>query len=451
MTGIRPRVGRTLTIALMLTMIVAASLPVSTFAAGPSPAGAAPTHDKGKPDKPGKPDKGEACSRKDVKKNAEHGVPGPERWHLRLRTEDGKRLGVRRLKDGRCSPVLAIGHTYRVDARVPAELRPSLDGRTLQVQHREENGDTWKTVKEVPVGRDGRIRTTFRATNAMMHLREYRIAGLLEARGAAAPAAMTTVTSPTTTATGVSVTVVNIVNNSGNDLYLKVPTQDTGSGWGTVEIGLKSTDSMALIYQNVPQGIGSGFSMTKQKCFLGCTVYQVSWACEYCDANWKTSQLKDASGNYYPFCTGENKQGVPGADPQLVPGGTYTIVLDNGNPLAPYADFVRGYLTGPLDGLDRPSSTCLFGTTTTFTEWFDTHPLEVFLICVAASVAIVAILVVTGVVDAVAVGAAEELWAADKAIDVAEYVGNVIEPSYNPPPPNPVDSQAEMLQRIFIY
>lgn len=426
--------GRTLTIALMLTMIVAASLPVSTFAAGPSPAGAAPTHDKGKPDKPGKPDKDEACSRKDAKKNAEHGVPGPERWHLRLRTEDGKRLGVRRLADGRCSPVLAIGHTYRVDARLPAELRPSQDGRTLKVQHREENGDTWKTVKEVPVSRDGRIRTTFRATSAMMHLREYRIAGLLEARGAAAPAAMTTVTSPTTTATGVAVVVINIENNNGHDLNLNVPGTNLGGGvYASMEVGVKDGTSISLVYQNVPQGIGHGFSMTKQKCFLDCTTYEVDWSCRHCSDEWKRSELRDASGNPYPYCAD--------AHPQIVSGGTYTLNLnDNDFGSSASIDFARGYLTGPIDGLGAPERTCIFGTESRAYEWPISHPRADFLICVAAGIALFAIVVVAeaAVGGEVATTAVRELVALPGKTTAADYIGGMVEEPLN-------------LQRLFNF
>jgi len=359
MTQRWPRMSARFTIMLMIVALLVTALPVAAFAAGPGTSATTPAHDTGKPEKPGKPpkpgkpDKDAACSRKDVKKDSERGVKAAERWHLRLRTEDGKRLGTMTLKDGRCTPRIVVGLDYRVDARVPHDLRPALDGTTIEVQHREEGADTWKTVKEVPVDRHGRIRTTFRATEAHLNVHEYRIAGLPQQSGGA-PAAMTTATSPTTSATGVTLIVINIVNHSGNDLLISFPVAylapdddpNTADPYTVGTIRINDGETHALAYQNAPERIAYGFYMTKVKCLMGCTVYLPDWSCRSCSTIWPRSQLDSG-----PTC-GD-------AAPQLVSGGTYYARLEAGG--HPSNDFIRGFLSGPLAGSASPTSTCIFG------------------------------------------------------------------------------------------
>ncbi len=411
MTQIRPRMSARFTIMLMIVALLVTALPVAAFAAAPATSAAAPAHDKGKPEKPGKPDKDAACSRKEVKRDSERGVKAAERWHLRLRTEDGKRLGVRRLEDGRCSPIIGIGIIYRVTARVPKSLRPTLDGATI-VQHREEGDDTWKTVKEVPVGSDGRIRTTFRAREQHMNRHDYRVA-VLASRAGVAPAGTAAATSGTTSATGVSVIVVNFVNDSGKNMNLQIPTAPTGAAgdpppWGQVEVGLAAGATRAFIYRNAPSGIAAGFTMTNSPCHTpwSCAPRIPEWSCHTLQdrlANcflyvWPYDQLRDANGNLYPACTDVN--------PQLAPGGTYDITLKPGTNQS--SDYIRGYLSGPLGGIGTPDTTCIFSTTTGALDWFAGHPGHWLEAALALAAAVVLLELLVAVIEDIAVDAVLE-------------------------------------------
>ncbi|MFO1540575.1 MAG: hypothetical protein ACKOTZ_09075, partial [Chloroflexota bacterium] len=261
----------TLGVALMTAALLAAALPSEVFSADPGTAAAVPAHDKGKPEKPGKPpkpgkpDNDAACSRKDVKKDAERGVTAAERWHLQLRTEDGKRLGIGRLRDGRCVPMIGVGVLSRVDARVPKTLGPILDGEMIEVQHRREGSGTWETVKEVRVGRDGRIRTTFLATASHANLHDYRIARTTETAGVAT-AATTTATSGTVSANGVTTTTIRYLNYSGRDLNLQVAVGPAGGdqvfGWSTKELALQDGNYQDVLYVDVPPSAAWAFMMT---------------------------------------------------------------------------------------------------------------------------------------------------------------------------------------------
>lgn len=409
MTRFRPRMRVTLGVMVMVGALVAGAFPAGASAAAPAPERTSATSPI--------PATGGRCSRQAHPKR-DPGIPLAERWHLRLRTEDGKRLAWEKLKDGRCSPVIGIGLIYRVAARVPESLRPLLDGGTVEVQHREEGGDAWTTVKEVHVGRYGRIRTSFRATDELVNRHGYRIAVLPSPAGAA-PAAMPGVTSGTTSATGVSVTVVQVVNNSGNNLNLQVPSAPTGAAgdpppWGQVEVGVSNGATISLVYQDPPEGILAGFTMTKSKCFLGCTVYIPDWSCHqgysnYCPDYWKKAETVDVNGTTYKVCTD--------ADPQLVPGGTYTVTLNPGGEF-PSSDFIRGYLSGPLAGLDAPDSTCIFSNSTNALDWFVGHPGHMFEVIGLGTLVVAGIVIVSPVVVALA----GEIFVADGTVTAGEAV-----------------------------
>lgn len=467
MTQVRPRMRVTLGVALMTVALLAAALPAQVFAADPGTAAAVPAHDKGKPEKPGKPpkpgkpDKDAACSRKDVKKDAERGVTPAERWHLRLRTEDGERLGTGRLRDGRCVPLIAVGSVYRVDARVPKPLRPTRDGEMIEVQHRKEGSGTWKTVKEVRVGREGRIRTTFRAPASLASLHQYRIAFTTETAGVAT-AATTTATSGTVSANGVTGTLIRYVNRSGRNLNLQVAVGPAGgntvSGWSTAELGLGDQSSRDVLYLDVPPSAAWAFTMTKQSCLLGCTVHIPDWSCtsvrdgarvgcQYYWAKYKGDKPTDENGNLYPYCSD--------VAVGLIPGGAYVAELGKGSTES--NDFIRGFLTGPLQGLDQPPSTCIFGTTTGALQWIDAHPWEFLAVIVAAGIALAAI----GWVAGPLLAADGSIWATEQAAEVvvdrvtqqnlADVAGKELRERVIAQTTQSPLSEAEGLQRYFGY
>ncbi|MFM7223954.1 MAG: hypothetical protein ACKO1Y_00740, partial [Actinomycetota bacterium] len=198
------------------------------------------------------------------------------------------------MKSGRTFPALVLGGTYVVSATVPSALRSELAGKTVELQHRSGDDGEWTTVKEVRVGDDGRIREEFTAGKGLIHRHDFRVAvltsgssptteGAAAAAGgvrlmsAARPAQATTTTSDTTTAVGVVQFVVQVVNNTGNNLNLYIPTAQSNGTYNEAEVALASGETKSLLYSNPPPGTGVHFRANKQKCFSGCTDYLMNW------------------------------------------------------------------------------------------------------------------------------------------------------------------------------
>lgn len=321
------------------------------------------------------------------------------RWQVSLTSASGQPLPLTKLQSGREVPALVVGGTYVASGTVPSALRSKLSGKTVELQRRAGANGEWKTVKEVKVGGDGRIRTEFTAGTGLMHVGDFRVAVLASrpsptTEGAAgrdarfrlvsatrpALATSTTVTtSATTTAVGVVQFVVQVVNNTNNDLNLYIPTAQSNGTYNEGEVAVAARQTTSLLYTNPPPGAGVHFRATKQKCFLGCTNYVMNW-------RWYPTQ----SGTALP---------VPGytacgtSMPQFFSNQVYKVELNDS--MFANSNFAAGLLSGQLGGAGTGYKTCTFDLESSFVNWLQTNPVKGFLAAAAVTALIVAAVAVT--------------------------------------------------------
>ncbi|MFM7735425.1 MAG: hypothetical protein ACKPBU_05510 [Alphaproteobacteria bacterium] len=378
-------------------------------------------------------------------------------WQVSLTGADGQPLQKTEVKSGGTFPALVLGGTYVVSATVPSALRWELAGETVELQQRSGVAGEWTTVKEVRVGADGRIREEFTAGKELIHRHAYRIAVMESGasgssratKGAAArPAQSSTTTSETTTAVGVVQFIVQVVNNTGNNLNLYVPGTFDGSTYGEGEVALAIGDTISLIYTNPPPGAGLHIRANKADCLLGCTNFVTNW-------KWVPSDY--------------NLTACGASMPQFFSNQLYLMELND--KMFNDSHFAAGLLSGQIYGDGTGYNTCTFDLDSTFDNWFLSNPVEGFLlieattaaivIAVAATVALgplaapvdgaVGELIVGGLVDVAGEGAAGDGAAAlDEAaqpqinqaagaqpnpVNAEFFIGAFIQP---PPPPNVV-------------
>ena len=331
-------------------------------------------------------------------KSSDAPVPA-EGWQVSLTSVSGRPLPQTEVQSGRTFPALVVGGTYVVSATVPSALRSELAGETVELQHRSGADGEWTTVKEVRVDADGRIREEFTAGKELTHRHDYRIAvvesgasgssptskGAAAAAGgvrlmsAARPAQVTATSSDTTTAVGIVQFVVQIVNNTGNNLNLYIPTAQSNGTYNEGEVALASGETKSLLYTNPPPGSGVHFRANKQKCFGGCTDYVMNW-------------------KWYPTVSGTSEP-MPGytacgaSMPQFTSNQVYKVELND--KMFTNSNFAAGLLSGQIGGDGTGYKTCTFDLESKFVNWMQSNPVKGFLVVAAATALIVAAVALT--------------------------------------------------------
>jgi len=367
-------------------------------------------------------------------------APGPtEGWQMSLTSASGRPLPQTEVQSGRTFPALVVGGTYVVTATVPSALRSKLAGKTVELQHRAGSDGEWTTVKEVRVGADGRIREEFTAGKELIHRHDYRIAvfdsgsspttegaaagdGGVRLMSVARPTLLPFVTSdPPLTAVAAVQFVVQVVNNTGNNLNLYIPTAQSNGTYNEGEVALASGETKSLLYTNPTPGSGVHFRVNKQKCLLGCTNYVMNW-------------------KWYPT-EPETAQPLPGytacgaSMPQFTSNQVYKVELND--KMFPNSNFAAGLLSGQLGGDGTGYTTCTFDLESQFVNWLQSNPVKGFLIAAAAValiVAAVALTVATAGAAAPLDAAAAEL-VADAVVEViaedaaTDAAGDLAEPA----------------------
>lgn len=336
-----------------------------------------------------------------------------EHWQLSLTSSDGKTLPKATLRNGQQLPQLVVDGTYVVNATVPPSLRPQLDGKTVELQHRAGDDGEWKTVKEVNVGDDGRIREEFTAGKGLIHRRDFRVAVLpsesspttesAAAEGAAAgvvgvrlvsatrlaqSTAATFATSETTSAVGVVQFVVQLRNDTNNNLNIYVPTDASNGKYNEAEVSIASGETQTLLYTNPAPGMQIHFRVNKDKCLGGCTNYITNWS-------WhpQASSVSACSASM----------------PKFVSNQVYKVELtdkigDSG--------FAAGLISGPIRGAGTGDNTCFFRLESGFVNWLENSKVAGYIETAIEVAAVVAVFVAVCVLtDGAAALGTEEVMA----------------------------------------
>ena len=363
---------------------------------------------------------------------------------MSLTSASGQPLPQTDLKGGGEVPKLVLGGRYRVNATVPPAVRSKVAGKTVVLQHRAGTDGEWTTVKEVRIGDDGRIREEFTAGKELIHRRDYRIAvvepgasgsspttkgeaaaaGGVELMAASRPAQavlQTVATSDTTSAAGVVQFIVQVVNNTNNNLNLYIPTAQSNGTYNEAEVPIAVGETKSLLYTNPPPGAGVHFRANKQKCFGSCTDYVMNW-------NWQP----------YDTTTGQKLPGYTACSasmPQFFSNQIYQVELNDKKFAG--SNFTAGLLSGQIGGDGTGYKTCTFDLESKLVNWLQTNPVKGFLVVAAVTaliVAAVAVTVLTGGAAAPLDAAFEELIADEVVATLAEdaatdAAGDVVEPA----------------------
>lgn len=350
-------------------------------------------------------------------------------WSLSFTRADGTAVPESRLASGKVSPTLVVGNEYVVSATVPKSLRSTLDGKTLELQHRSGGTGDWTAVREVQVDGEGRIRESFTAKPELVHLHDYRVAIIdPSARGAtpttvAAPAgtspragyrtiaatqgaqivsATPAATSGTTSAVGVVQYIVQIVNSTNNDLNIYIPTAQSNGTYNEGVVAIASGQTTSVLYTNPPPGSAMHLRVNKQKCLGGCTDYVMNWS-------WVPTENGTAAPGY---------SACSNSMPKFTSGQMYKFEL---NDKIADSNFAAGFLSGALDGAGSAYRTCTFDLESKLVNWLQSNPVKGFLV-IAAAATLIAVAVVLTVATA---GAAAPLDAAAAEL-VADAVVDVV-------------------------
>ena len=325
-----------------------------------------------------------------------------KKWDLKLRTTAGKKLGTVKMRDGSRSPKLVIGTSVRAKGRVPAPVLKRLQSRkvTLQTQRVGSGSGSWKRARTVKVAKNGRFDVKLKITKKLLHKHRFRVAATT-VRKAGGLTATTTTTSSSTTGTVVSQFIINIVNNTGDNLNIAIPTSQTTSSSGTYNYAtmpLNNGDTHGTVYTNAPPAATFFMNVTKQNCVGQCTNYRTAW-------------------NYTPNKSSVACGSTSSDAPQLVSAGVYTVTLT-----PQFGSGYDGALSGPIYGAGTPNDTCTFQQVEAFDNWIENNPVKGFIACVIA-VAVIALLIVatvsTGGADAPLEG--EALWDAYEIEVAGQY------------------------------
>jgi hypothetical protein len=176
-------------------------------------------------------------------------------------------------------------------------------------------------------------------------------------------------------ATGLLKHTITLVNNTTNDLKIFIPvTYDSAAeDWSEAEVSLGQGERKTLLYVNPEAGSAIHLKVTRQDCFMGCSVYLTDW-------EWAPDGMQSCSRSRL----------------NIASGGDYTITLSDDID-GQSAGFKVGTFEGPLEGPGTATTSCTFITKTHTGTWIKSHPWK----AVGIGVGILAIIVATVIVAVV--------------------------------------------------
>ncbi len=291
-------------------------------------------------------------------------------WGFEVQRMDGTPLGTLPAADGTEYNAYVINKTYTLRATVPAELVAS--GAMIDLQERMPNG-VWRGTGDVLSvdATTGTATGTFVAGPYYFDQHEFRLRANATVYNKMQPVAY----SYGVLATGLLKHTITLVNNTTNDLKIFIPvTYDSAAeDWSEAEVSLGQGERKTLLYVNPEAGSAIHLKVTRQDCFMGCSVYLTDW-------EWAPDGMQSCSRSRL----------------NIASGGDYTITLSDDID-GQSAGFKVGTFEGPLEGPGTATTSCTFITKTHTGTWIKSHPWK----AVGIGVGILAIIVATVIVAVV--------------------------------------------------
>jgi len=320
-------------------------------------------------------------------------------WGFQMLKPDGTPLTTIPAADGTQVAVSVINKTYQLRAKLPPNVVK--DTVAVGLQLKGEN-DLWFVVDgvDISVSASGEITGTLAVGPYFFGPQEVRLRALTRVDNKLTALAY----SNSVRATGFLVHTVTLVNNTTNDLFVYIPIGPYDSAkdeWPEEQVSLAQGERKTVVYVNPNAGSGIHLKVTKQQCFMGCTVHLTDW-------EWDPDGVQSCS-----------KRTV-----SVGSGGDYTVTLSDDID-GKSAGFKVGKLEGSLDWPETATTSCTFALRTNTGIWIRSHPWK----AVGIGIAIIALIIVTVIVtvvlapvviDALALAGAETATAAvDSAVPVA--------------------------------
>lgn len=291
-------------------------------------------------------------------------------WPFELVKQNGQSLDTITDSSGATMPKMVINAIHRVRATVPADVAAS--GLDIFLQYRKPNG-TWLTIRKIPVSFGGMVNQPWTPGLERTDLREYRLAAMT------IEPTKTTVfsTSRTVTASGNLEHSITLINNTSNDLDIKIPLRwdPVQEAWVQFTVSLSQGEQKTLVYVNPPLGTGFSMTLNRQSCLFGCDDY-------FMDFRWAADGFQPCIDN----------------QPNFASGGAFTITLSddiNGQGGGLVGGWKVGKIQGPLDGPGAATEACTFTTRTRTGIWLTNHPVKGAVIVYAIVVVVMMTALVT--------------------------------------------------------
>ncbi|MEN9505104.1 MAG: hypothetical protein RI958_1030 [Actinomycetota bacterium] len=309
-------------------------------------------------------------------------VPTSGEWGFEMQKMDGTPLDEFTTDEGVVKDLI-VYDGYRFEASVPVELVTAttdfvVEGRML-------GSDVWLPRYKVQVNADGTASGTFHPNMERQVPMDYRMAAVDRSR-------------PTYTVIAMSESVraaaqiefsISLVNNTSNDLTVKIPMAYDAAAdtWTTFDVKLDQGQTRKLVYENPPNGTGFSMILNKQRCFLDCTDYFMDWT-------W-SPDTRTACASLNSFL--------------LFSSAAYTVTLSD-NVDGQSAGFKTGTIDGPMLGPGTDDTSCTFTTRTRDGQWLANHPVKGAFTIIGIAALVIVTVFVTGVLiaDAAATTAAAE-------------------------------------------
>jgi hypothetical protein len=292
-------------------------------------------------------------------------------WSFEMQNMDGSPLDQYTDSTGVSVNKLVVYEAYRFMASVPVELVTSNVGFVVEFQF---PGGTWHPKYQVQVTADGVASWTFRPDMDAQSPRDYRLSAVTKEPGYTVVASSNVVRASADIEFSIS-----IVNNTSNDLTVKIPDtyDESTQEWSYFEFGLAIGVKRTLKYVNPNSGVGFSMVLNKQKCFLDCTDYFMDWS-------WKPDTRPNS-------CTDLNSLALFSTSASTV---TLSDNIDGQN-----SGWKTGIIEGPLLGPGTADTSCTFTTRTRDGQWLRNHPVKgalIFLAIVVLVVVAALVIVVAG-------------------------------------------------------
>ncbi|MEY4373559.1 MAG: hypothetical protein RL219_2328, partial [Actinomycetota bacterium] len=292
-------------------------------------------------------------------------------WGFQMLKPDGTPLTTLPAADGTQVAAYAINKTYQLRAKLPPNVVEDTVAVGLQVKG---ENDLWFVVDgvDISVNASGEITGTLAVGPYFFGPQEVRLRAATRVDNKLTDLAY----SNSVRATGFLEHTVTLVNNTTNDLFVYIPIGPYDSAkdeWPEQQVSLAQGERKMVVYINPEAGSALHLKVTKQQCFMGCTVHLMDW-------EWDPDGVQSCS-----------KRTV-----RVGSGGDYTVTLSDDID-GKSAGFKVGKLEGPLDGPGAATTSCTFALRTHTGLWIKSHPWK----AVGIGIAIVALVIVTVIVAVV--------------------------------------------------